>query len=275
MLLLHRWRNKGMVQLTETPDLKVLFDTIHQSHFIKNHADFYAWLQQRVAQFIPHDVLVASWGDFKQGNLNSDISSNIHAVHTQQVVHGCSEIEPLMQDLHRKWKNHNEKWFFFEEFNASELSMGYSKSDMIMGELQNMKSVLVYGYHDKRGEHDILYAFFRASDLIETQTAVLSMIMPHLDAALRSIECLPNPAKKIINSGVSGIISERECEVMNLVLQGHTNSEIAETMFISPNTVKNHLKTIFKKMEVSSRAEAVARYMIDVEFETGDLTGSA
>ena len=93
------------------------------------------------------------------------------------------------------------------------------------------------------------------------------MIMPHLDAALRGIECLPNPAKKIVDSSVKGIISERECEVMNLVLLGNTNAAIAETLCISLNTVKNHLKTIFKKMEVSSRAEAVARYMVEIEID--------
>ena len=256
-----------MTEQDVKPDLNALFETIQTSHFISSHADFFAWLQRRVAQFIPHDVLVASWGDFSVGNLNSDVSSCIAEVHNQQVAHGCSEIEPLMQDLFRKWQNNSDRWFFFEEFDTSALSMGYSKSDMIMGELQKMKSVLVYGYRDKRGEHDILYAFFKASDLIETQTSVLSMIMPHLDSALRGIECLPNPAKKIVDSSVKGIISERECEVMNLVLLGNTNAEIADVMCISPNTVKNHLKTIFKKMAVSSRAEAVARYMVEIDIE--------
>jgi len=256
------------------PDLNALFDAIHRSHFVEKHIDFFDWLQQHVCRFIPHDVLVASWGDFSAGNMNSDVSSGIPEVHTQQVMHGCSELEPMMQDLFRKWENNGDRWFFVEDFNQSDLSLGYSQTDMIMGELQKMKSVLVYGYRDKRGEHDILYAFFNSSDLIETQTAVLSMIMPHLDAALRSIECLPNPAKKIVDSSIMSIISERECEVMNLVLLGKTNIEIGENLFISPNTVKNHLKSIFRKMEVSSRAEAVARYMVDFELETEEL-GSA
>lgn len=262
-----------MAELVEKPDLNALFDAIHQSQLIKKHVDFFSWLQQHVAQFIPHDVLVASWGNFEQGKLNSDISSSIPDVHTQQVQHGCSEIEPLMQDLFRKWQNNDNHWFFFEEFDISDLSMGYSKSDSIMGALQNMKSVLVYGFHDERGRTDVLYAFFKSSDLLETQTALLGMIMPHLDAALRSLECLPNPAKKIVESNGNAIISERECEVMNLVLLGNTNVEIAKLMSISPNTVKNHLKTIFRKMEVSSRAEAVARYMIEIDIETDRYVG--
>ena len=57
------------------------------------------------------------------------------------------------------------------------------------------------------------------------------------------------------------VISEREISVLKLVVEGKTNHEIAESLFISINTVKNHLKNIFKKMNVSSRAEAVAKYL--------------
>ena len=70
---------------------------------------------------------------------------------------------------------------------------------------------------------------------------------------------------------MTSIISERECEVLNLVLEGKTNQQISDTLFISPNTVKNHLKSIFRKMEVSSRAEAVARYLVEFDGESGGI----
>ena len=55
-------------------------------------------------------------------------------------------------------------------------------------------------------------------------------------------------------------ISVREGEVMFWVGFGKTNEEIGMILGISPNTVKNHLKKIFQKLGVSSRAQAVARY---------------
>jgi len=58
---------------------------------------------------------------------------------------------------------------------------------------------------------------------------------------------------------VSGeTLSEREIEVLKLMAQGKSNKEIATALFITEGTVKSHGKSIFTKMNVSSRAEAVA-----------------
>ena len=54
-------------------------------------------------------------------------------------------------------------------------------------------------------------------------------------------------------------ISEREIEVLALLADGLTYQEIAQTMFVSVNTVKSHLKSIYGKLGVHNRREAVAR----------------
>ncbi len=49
----------------------------------------------------------------------------------------------------------------------------------------------------------------------------------------------------------------REWEVLTLVAQGYTNPEIAEILFIAPATVQSHLRSIFGKLGVKSRIQAV------------------
>jgi len=58
-----------------------------------------------------------------------------------------------------------------------------------------------------------------------------------------------------------GALSAREREIVVLVAQGFKNREMAERMFISEQTVKNHLHNIFDKLGVSDRLE-LALYAI-------------
>jgi LuxR family maltose regulon positive regulatory protein len=54
-------------------------------------------------------------------------------------------------------------------------------------------------------------------------------------------------------------LSKREQEVMTLIAAGETNAEIAQSLYISVGTVKNHAKNIYSKLNVHSRAQAIAR----------------
>jgi DNA-binding NarL/FixJ family response regulator len=52
-------------------------------------------------------------------------------------------------------------------------------------------------------------------------------------------------------------LTDRELEVLRLVARGHNNREIAKELFISENTVKNHVRNILEKLQLHSRMEAV------------------
>ena len=54
-------------------------------------------------------------------------------------------------------------------------------------------------------------------------------------------------------------ISEKEYAVLKLLAAGHSNQEIAEQLFVSPNTIKTHLANLYRKLEVSRRTQAVNR----------------
>jgi DNA-binding CsgD family transcriptional regulator len=53
-------------------------------------------------------------------------------------------------------------------------------------------------------------------------------------------------------------ISSREQEIIELLVEGKTNREIAERLFISMNTVKTHVKNIYSKLEVTNRVQLFA-----------------
>jgi DNA-binding NarL/FixJ family response regulator len=53
-------------------------------------------------------------------------------------------------------------------------------------------------------------------------------------------------------------LTERELEVLKLVAKGLANRDIARQLFISENTVKNHIRNILEKLQLHSRIQAVA-----------------
>ena len=71
----------------KTINWEKIFSVIQGSYSIDKHIDFFTWLQESVNEVLPHDMLLASWGEFKNTNeiskLNYDVASNLSDVSTQ------------------------------------------------------------------------------------------------------------------------------------------------------------------------------------------------
>lgn len=61
-------------------------------------------------------------------------------------------------------------------------------------------------------------------------------------------------------------LTARESETLALLAVGMANRAIAEALFVSENTVRTHLKAVFRKLSVTSRSQAVARAVADPSF---------
>jgi DNA-binding NarL/FixJ family response regulator len=71
--------------------------------------------------------------------------------------------------------------------------------------------------------------------------------------------CIPSTLAAKLADRVSGeALSTREIEVLQRIAAGKSNKEIGAELFISEGTVKTHVKSIFSKLDVVSRTEAVA-----------------
>src|SRR5688572_901908 len=66
--------------------------------------------------------------------------------------------------------------------------------------------------------------------------------------------------KKLLPKVEDFHLSKREHEILELLIEGLTYKEIATKCFISPETMNSHIKNIYQKLNVHSRAEAAARF---------------
>jgi len=68
-----------------------------------------------------------------------------------------------------------------------------------------------------------------------------------------------NPAISTSQDDEFSELTEREREVLALIADGFNNTEIAQKLVISPKTVRNHITSIFSKLQVADRSEAIRR----------------
>ena len=64
-------------------------------------------------------------------------------------------------------------------------------------------------------------------------------------------------------------LTARERDVMRLLAEGHSNLEIAQKLFLSEKTVRNYISNIYRKLQITSRGEAIllARKLISTSEE--------
>ncbi len=95
---------------------------------------------------------------------------------------------------------------------------------------------------------------------------ILDVIKPHLALALYRLtrdsrnvltEKLPNNERLLYEY----TLTHREVETLKLILSGIPSTEICELLSISPNTLKNHLQNIYRKLDVHNRIELVQKIM--------------
>ncbi|MET1037069.1 MAG: LuxR C-terminal-related transcriptional regulator [Aeromicrobium sp.] len=86
---------------------------------------------------------------------------------------------------------------------------------------------------------------------------------PHLMHRHRAFivghDAIDVPRSQQMTSPPGSVLTQRECEVLELLAQLYSTEEIAQTLYVSANTVKTHVKGIFGKLCVSRRADAVRR----------------
>ncbi len=77
--------------------------------------------------------------------------------------------------------------------------------------------------------------------------------------AQRTNQLVPGIQLEKINRHLPTPLTPREFEVLQLIYKGQTNRQIAETLYVSANTIKRHINNAYLSLEATSRSTAIAR----------------
>ncbi len=121
----------------------------------------------------------------------------------------------------------------------------------------SINNVMSHGVLDCGQSYASYFGFANvAGGIGDRHVDLMKILVPHLHAVYIKVKkpLLPTPSTLSTKS-----LSPREIEVMQWLCAGKTNWEIAQVLNLSEQTVKNHVKRIIKKLDVSSRQHAVAK----------------
>lgn len=259
-------------------ELNTFFKVIQDSLSVNRHEELFHWLSDEVQVFVPHDILIAAWGDFSLGLVHLDVVSRLPGLRTTEV--DKQQLLPFLLELFERWVD-SDRVPLTLEFNEETFHFCHTSDDYVFGNaMAHMRSALVQGIKDERGRHDCLYVAMSYSPSQETRSVhAIELLLPYIDAALRQVAHLPvqypdipeiavkiepllqqAPGPAISRGDLPWDLSQRELEILHWVCMGKTNSEIGQILDISFFTVKNHLQRIFRKLDVLNRAQAVAKF---------------
>jgi transcriptional regulator EpsA len=246
-----------------TEDSTRFLRIVAESGRIRSHYDLYRWLGGDVQHFLPHEILLSAWGDFETWDVKLDLTSGVPGVRTGQLAH-C-RLESLVRQMYARWTAAGRQPVLLKPGHTEALQP--TCHCPIHTALRAMRSVLVHGMHDKRSGRDSLFIALSTGSFTKGRSpvrflAAIELLIEQIDSAFRKIPALPLSAARLATADGNNVLdlSTREREVLESVCRGRTNLQIAAALGISPFTVKNHVQRIFRKIGVTNRTQAAARY---------------
>jgi DNA-binding NarL/FixJ family response regulator len=126
---------------------------------------------------------------------------------------------------------------------------------MLRGQLGDIPLVIVASGNLGRGARKLVLS---QADGLLAEAEIEAALVATINCVLADQLCVPAELREQL---AQPVFSHREKQVLEFVLAGLTNGEIASRLFLSESTVKSHLASSFRKLGVSSRVEAARRVL--------------
>ncbi|MES2481643.1 MAG: XrtB/PEP-CTERM-associated transcriptional regulator EpsA [Pseudomonadota bacterium] len=236
---------------------------------LRSHAELWRWLRDDVQAILPHELLITAWGDFQRGDVQMDLVSSLPGLRTLECR--AARLLPLMSYLRDCWAAAQHAPCQVDVRGCADLFAAPDNGWAPGHAISFMRTAVVHGARDARtGGERVFAALSGRPRTAGSSPQVLKMLMPFIDMALRGMPCVaptrqapPSRTEREEMTALVGgpltALSERERQIMVWVAMGKTNPEIGSILSISEFTVKNHMKSIFTKLDVTNRAQAVAK----------------
>lgn len=226
-----------------------LLRVVESSLHVRNDAGFFLWSQGALQALIPHEIMICSISNGPGSGPRFRWYASTRYFTETHFRQACDSYDGLVTGLVQKWHLDGQPRFLIDPGLGSTV-----RQQLIDLELKNL-----VGHGVSWGDCGCggYYCFGRTSlDESPRTRHLLDLLLPHVH----------NTFCRVLAAGATSraeardaIVTPREAQILHLIKDGNTTTAIAATLSLSPFTVRNHVKKIFRKLGARSRSHAVAQ----------------
>jgi len=240
-----------------TPEDCERFAEIAESSLNVRRLDhFFLWTQTKLSALLPHEILIFGMARGAGSRIQFQRFSSTRYFRDAHFTEVCRAGEGLIERMMSVWQRTGEPCMISRGSAPGVLHDPHWIESVELNELRNAAA------HGVRGGDGKLSSFFSFSrvgtEFGDRLSLLVSLLTPYLHTILsRLLAEEAQSAIRVVRPDCR--VTSRETEILRWIRHGKTNDDIASILDLSPNTVKNHVKKILRKMGVENRSHAVAR----------------
>ena len=252
--------NKNMVSTAPRHDAALFLNLASQSAALSSQADLQAWLQGDVRLWLPHEAMVVGWGDVRDADFHYEVFSGDASLRSLGVT--PASMGALIGYLRDCWVAAQHVPCQVELLECEPLLRDCTPEQRRA--LGGLHTATVHGNLNRARGTQMIFAALSAERSPPAGSCMsLKLLLPLMESAFARISVPQAQQPAEVEEGAERasalrLLSDRERQIMQWVALGKTNPEIGCILSISEFTVKNHMKSIFAKLDVANRAQAVA-----------------
>jgi transcriptional regulator EpsA len=239
----------------EGEDQGRLIAIFNSSLRVLNEHQFFSWAQCEIQYLIPHEILICGiWiGSDSQPRFYK--FSSTPDFQDEQFFAICNPASGLMMKMINRAHEPATGCIIGREATIGD----YDEAWVAEVGRHDLSNIVAHGLHGPDGQLKSYFCFARVTGMLSTRLLyLLEILLPILDRTLCRIVARQAMKEKANQKGVA-TLGAREIQIINLIRVGKSNQVIADELFISSLTVKNHVQNILKKLKVKTRGHAVTR----------------
>ena len=234
-----------------------LAEVVETSMRVVNRHHFFMWCQGTLQRLVPHEILVCGIDDGARRGFEHYHFESTRYFKAEHFEALCQPDSGLLRLLQLIAKRTGRNVIVLPDPEQTDHPDDVDLSKLVKAnELKNLAAYLWVG---PRTKLQAFYSFSRVEPLNQETAFLLKLLAPCLHSTFLRVVASQEAAGVTSGARSGRLVTRRQEEILALIRDGKTNTEIANILAVSPWTIKSHIQMIFQRLNSNNRTQAITR----------------